>query len=432
MTETLIKIFQIKELRSKIIFTALMFAVYRLGTHIPVPGIDSISLMNYFNSAGGALFNIYNLFSGGALGRFSIFALGVMPYISASIIMQLMTAVLPSLERLQKEEGEYGRWKISQYTRYLTIAIASAQSFGLSLWLTTIKTETGLSLISINSVSFVVTTTVIVTTGTVFLMWIGEKITEFGIGNGISMIILAGIVAEVIPAIIHTYQLLKVGELSVLTMAVAVMVIVMVVAGIVYIQEAERRIPINYARRNVALMSSASYLPFKLNPSGVIPIIFAVAILMFPATIAQFFAQSSKVAQVIVDALSPHSYIYFGLYVALIVFFSYFYTAILINPVDIADNLRRSGAFIPGVRAGSHTVEYINFVLTRLILAGSVFLASIAILPMLLIKWLNVPFYFGGTSALIVVVVALDTIHQIEAYLSMKKYEGFLRRDRDV
>lgn len=427
MAEILIKIFQIKELRYKIIFTLVMFAVYRLGTHIPVPGIDSNSLMHYFNSAGGALFNIYNLFSGGALGRFSIFALGVMPYISASIIMQLMTAVVPSLERLQKEEGDYGRWKISQYTRYLTIGIASAQSFGLSLWLTTLRTETGLSLISVNPVSFVVTTTVIVTTGTVFLMWIGEKITEFGIGNGISMIILAGIVAEVIPAIIQTYQLLKVGELSVLTAVISLLIIVAVVAGIVYIQEAERRLPINYARRNI-VSSSSSYLPFKLNPSGVIPIIFAVAILMFPATIAQFFAQHSKVAQVIVDNLSPQSYVYFFLYVALIIFFSYFYTAILINPVDIADNLRRSGAFIPGIRAGSHTVEYINFVLTRLILAGSIFLAVVAVLPMFLIKWLNVPFYFGGTSALIVVVVALDTIHQIEAYLSMKKYEGFLRR----
>lgn len=431
MTETLIKIFEIKELRAKIVFTLLMLAVYRLGTHIPVPGIDSTSLMNYFNSAGGALFNIYNLFSGGALGRFSIFALGVMPYISASIIMQLMTAVVPSLERLQKEEGDYGRWKISQYTRYLTIAIASAQSFGLSLWLANLRTEAGLSLISVNPISFVITTTIIITTGTVFLMWIGEKITEFGIGNGISMIILAGIVAGVVPAILKTYELLQVGEISILTAVIAVIIIVVVVAGIVYIQEAERRIPINYARRNISISQTNSYLPFKLNPSGVIPIIFAVAILMFPATIAQFFASNSKIAQTIVDYLSPQSYVYFGLYVALIIFFSYFYTAILINPVDIADNLRRSGAFIPGIRAGSHTVDYINYILTRLVFAGSLFLASIAVLPMFLIKWLNVPFYFGGTSVLIVVVVALDTIHQIEAYLSMKKYEGFLRRGKD-
>lgn len=429
MVETLVKIFQIKDLRSKIVFTLLMFAVYRLGTHIPVPGVDSSSLMQYFNSSGGALFNIYNLFSGGALGRFSVFALGVMPYISASIIMQLMTAVVPSLERLQKEEGDYGRWKISQYTRYLTIGIAALQSFGLSVWLTTLKTETGLSLVSVSPVSFVITTTVIVTTGTVFLMWIGEKITEFGIGNGISMIILAGIVAGVVPAIIQSYQLLQVGELSVLTVVVALIVIVAVVAGIVYIQEAERRIPINYARRTIPVASSGTYLPFKLNPSGVIPIIFAVAILMFPATIAQFFAGHSQIAQAIVDYLSPQSYVYFVLYIGLIIFFAYFYTAILINPVDIADNLRRSGAFIPGVRAGSHTVEYINHVLTRLVFAGSIFLAVVAILPMFLIKWLNVPFYFGGTSALIVVVVALDTIHQIEAYLSMKKYEGFLRRE---
>lgn len=426
--DKIINILQIKELRNRILITLFVLAVYRLGTHIPVPGVNSDLLMHYFNSAGGALFNIYNLFSGGALGRFSVFALGVMPYISASIIMQLLTAVIPSLERLQKEEGDYGRWKISQYTRYLTIAIAFFQSLGLSTWLTTIKTESGSSLISLSPFIFILLTTVIVTTGTVFLMWLGEKITEFGIGNGISMIILAGIVAGIIPAIIRTYELVKVGEISVLLLTVTLIIIITVIAGIVYIQEAERRIPINYARRNVMINQAASYLPFKLNPSGVIPIIFAVAILMFPATIAQFFVNKSEIARAIVDYLSPQNYVYFGLYVILIIFFAYFYTAILINPVDIADNLRRSGAFIPGVRAGSQTVEYLNYVLTRLVFAGSIFLAVIAILPMLLIKWLNVPFYFGGTSALIVVVVALDTIHQVEAYLAMRKYEGFLRR----
>ncbi len=283
-------------------------------------------------------------------------------------------------------------------------------------------------MISLSPFIFILLTTVIVTTGTVFLMWLGEKITEFGIGNGISMIILAGIVAGIIPAIIRTYELVKVGEISVLLLTVTLIIIITVIAGIVYIQEAERRIPINYARRNVMINQAASYLPFKLNPSGVIPIIFAVAILMFPATIAQFFVNKSEIARAIVDYLSPQNYVYFGLYVILIIFFAYFYTAILINPVDIADNLRRSGAFIPGVRAGSQTVEYLNYVLTRLVFAGSIFLAVIAILPMLLIKWLNVPFYFGGTSALIVVVVALDTIHQVEAYLAMRKYEGFLRR----
>ena len=406
-----------------------MLSVYRLGTHIPVPGINGESLLNYFNASGGALFNIYNLFSGGALGRFSVFALGVMPYISASIIMQLLTAVIPSLERLQKEEGDYGRWKISQYTRYLTIAIATFQSLGLSIWLSNLKTETGSSLISISPFLFVILATVIVTTGTVFLMWIGEKITEFGIGNGISMVILAGIVAEIVPAILKTYELFKVGELSILTILLAILIILLVVAGIVYIQEAERRIPIHHARRSVSVVNpSSSYLPFKLNPSGVIPIIFAVAILMFPATIAQFFAGHNEIARMVVDYLSPQSYVYFALYVGLIIFFAYFYTAILINPIDIADNLRKSGAFIPGIRAGTQTVEYLNYVLTRLVFAGSIFLAVIAVLPMILIKLLNVPFYFGGTSALIVVVVALDTLHQIEAYLAMKKYEGFLQR----
>jgi len=422
-------ILEVKELRDRIVYTLLIFAVYRLGTHISVPGIDAQALTSYFNSAGGALFNIYNLFSGGALGRLSVFALGVMPYISAAIIMQLMTAVVPTLERYQKEEGDYGRWKISQYTRYLTLAISAFQSLGLAIWISNLKTETGQTLVSESAVVFIITTTIIITTGTMFLMWLGEKITEFGIGNGISMLILASIVARVPDAILKTYELLRVGEIKVFTAGLAILVIVVVVAGIIYIQEAERRIPIQYARRNVAVgAGSATYLPLKLNPSGVIPIIFAVAILMFPATIAQMFAEQSHWARVIVDALSPQSYIYFALYVALIIFFAYFYTAILINPNDVADNLRKNGGFIPGIRAGQQTAEYINYILTRLVFAGSIFLAIIAVLPMLLIRWLNVPFYFGGTSALIVVVVALDTLHQMEAHLAMKRYEGFLKR----
>jgi len=272
-------------------------------------------------------------------------------------------------------------------------------------------------------------TTVIVTTGTVFLMWVGEKITEFGIGNGISMLILASIVVSIPNAIIQSYELLRAGDLTVFQVGVALAIIIVVVAGIIYIQEAERRIPIQYARRNVGIgASTASYIPFKLNPAGVIPIIFAVALLMFPATIAQMFVEQSQIARMIVDYLSPQSYVYFIFYVGLIIFFAYFYTAILINPNDIADNLRKSGAFIPGIRAGSQTAEYLNHVLSRIVFPGSIFLASIAVLPMFLIKWLNVPFYFGGTSALIVVVVALDTLHQIEAHLAMKKYEGFLKR----
>ncbi len=422
------KIFEIKELRKRIIFTLIIFAVYRLGTHIPVPGVDIQQLSNYFNSSGGVLFNIYNLFSGGALGRLSVFALGIMPYISASIIMQLLTAVIPSLEKLQKEEGEYGRWKISQYTRYLTVAIAAFQAFALSVWISNIRTETGEALISENAILFIFLTTFIITVGTVFLMWLGEKITEYGIGNGISMIIFASIVATVPTAIITTYEELRAGALPLYKVVIAVIIILIVIAGIIYIQEAERRIPIQYARRGTSMRETATYLPIKLNPAGVIPIIFAVALIMFPATIAQMFADKSEIARIIAEALSPQSYIYFVIYVALIIFFSYFYTAIVINPKDLADSLRRNGGFIPGIRAGTQTEEYINYVLTRLVFAGALFLAAIAVLPMFLIKWLNVPFYFGGTSALIVVVVALDTLHQIEAYLSMKKYEGFLKR----
>ncbi len=429
MIEKLKVLFELKELRERIFYTLLILAIYRLGTHIPVPGVDTAALQHYFNSAGGVLFNVYNLFSGGALGRLSIFALGIMPYISAAIIMQLLTAVIPTLERYQKEEGEYGRWKISQYTRYLTIAIAGFQSFALSLWISNLKTETGQSLISESALAFVIMTPIIITTGTVFLMWLGEKITEFGIGNGISIIIMASIIARIPSAIITTYEQLRAGDLTVFQVGIAIAVIIIVVAGIIYIQEAERRIPIQYARRaaNVA-RSAASYLPFKLNPAGVIPIIFAVALLMFPATIAQMFVEESELARKIVDLLSPQSYVYFALYVGLIIFFAYFYTAILINPKDIAENLKKSGAFIPGVRPGYQTEQYLNKILTRIVFVGSIFLAAIAVLPMFLIKWLNVPFYFGGTSALIVVVVALDTLHQIEALLAMKKYEGFLKR----
>ncbi len=429
MIEKLKILFELKELRERIFYTLLILAIYRLGTHIPVPGVDTAALQHYFNSAGGVLFNVYNLFSGGALGRLSIFALGIMPYISAAIIMQLLTAVIPTLERYQKEEGEYGRWKISQYTRYLTIAIAGFQSFALSLWISNLKTETGQSLISESALAFVIMTPIIITTGTVFLMWLGEKITEFGIGNGISIIIMASIIARIPNAIITTYEQLRAGDLTVFQVGIAIAVIIIVVAGIIYIQEAERRIPIQYARRAVnAARSAASYLPFKLNPAGVIPIIFAVALLMFPATIAQMFVEESELARKIVDLLSPQSYVYFALYVGLIIFFAYFYTAILINPKDIAENLKKSGAFIPGVRPGYQTEQYLNKILTRIVFVGSIFLAAIAVLPMFLIKWLNVPFYFGGTSALIVVVVALDTLHQIEALLAMKKYEGFLKR----
>jgi len=426
--ELIQKILEIKELRQRIAYTLIIFAVYRLGTHIPVPGVDTAALFNYFNSSGGVLFNIYNLFSGGALGRLSVFALGIMPYISAAIIMQLLTAVIPSLEKLQKEEGEYGRWKISQYTRYLTIGISAFQSFALSVWISNIRTETGQALISESAIFFVVMTTFIITVGTVFLMWLGEKITEYGIGNGISMIILASIVAGIPNAIINTYEQLRAGSLPVFKVALAVAIIVIVVAGIIYIQEAERRIEINYARRSITGRSTATYLPLKLNPAGVIPIIFAVAVLMFPATIAQMFATKSHIARVIADAFSPQSYIYFVVYVALIIFFTYFYTALVINPKDIADGLRKNGGFIPGIRSGTETESYINNILTRLVFAGAIFLSVIAVLPMFLVKWLNVPFYFGGTSALIVVVVALDTLHQIEAYLAMKKYEGFLKR----
>ena len=429
MIEKIRVIFEVKDLRNRILYTFLMLALYRLGTHIPVPGVDPKALESYMHSSAGILYNIYNLFSGGALGRLSVFALGIMPYISAAIIMQLLTAMIPTLEKYQKEEGDYGRWKITQYTRYLTIAIATFQSIALSIWISNIHIPSGQPIITESPLFFIFMTTVIITTGTVLLMWMGEKITEFGIGNGISIIIMASIVVNIPTAIIRTYELLKAGDLSILKAVMAIAVIILVVAGIIYIQEAERRIPIQYTRRNIGIPTTqATYIPFKLNPAGVIPIIFAVAILMFPATIANFFANKSEVARIIAETLTPQSYIYFILYIGLIIFFTYFYTAIIINPNDIADNLRKSGAFIPGIRAGMQTAEYLNYILSKLVFAGAIFLSVIAVLPMLLIKWLDVPFYFGGTSALIVVVVALDTLHQIEAHLAMKRYEGFIKR----
>ena len=430
MIEKIRNILEIKDLRKRIVYTLVILAIYRLGTHIPVPGVDPTAIQNYMNSSAGVLYNIYNLFSGGALGRLSVFALGIMPYISAAIIMQLLTTVVPTLERYQKEEGDYGRWKITQYTRYLTIGISAFQSLALSIWISSITTSTGEPLISENPLVFIIMTSTIITTGTVFLMWLGEKITEFGIGNGISIIIMASIIVRIPNAVIQTYKFLQSGELSLLQVVITIAVIIFVIAAIIYIQEAERRIPIQYSRRNIGIQSSgqATYIPFKLNPAGVIPIIFAVALLMFPATIAQLFANKSDIARQLVEIFSPQSYIYFGMYVALIIFFTYFYTAVLVNPTDIADNLRKSGAFIPGIRPGIQTTEYLNFILTRIVFAGAIFLAAIAVLPMFLIKWLKVPFYFGGTSALIVVVVALDTLHQIEAHLAMKKYEGFLKR----
>ncbi len=429
MIEKVKNILEIKDLRQRIVYTLVILAIYRLGTHIPVPGVDPVAIQNYMNSSAGVLYNIYNLFSGGALGRLSVFALGIMPYISAAIIMQLLTTVVPTLERYQKEEGDYGRWKITQYTRYLTIGISAFQSLALSIWISSITTSTGEPLISENPLIFVLLTTVIITTGTVFLMWLGEKITEFGIGNGISIIIMASIIVGIPNAVIQTYKFLQSGELSLLQVIITIAVIIFVIAAIIYIQEAERRIPIQYSRRNIGIQTTqATYIPFKLNPAGVIPIIFAVALLMFPATIAQLFANKSDLARQLVEIFSPQSYIYFGMYVGLIIFFTYFYTAVLVNPTDIADNLRKGGAFIPGIRPGIQTTEYLNFILTRIVFAGAIFLAAIAVLPMFLIKWLKVPFYFGGTSALIVVVVALDTLHQIEAHLAMKKYEGFLKR----
>ena len=429
MSEYLKAVFELKELRQKFIFTLLMFIIYRLGSHIPIPGINPEALADFLKSLQGTIFALYDIFSGGNLNRMTVFALGVMPYISASIMMQLLTAAVPQLQRLAKEEGDYGRYKINEYTRYLTIFVAFVQSLGIALWLRGQVSPKGIPVVQESGLLFIFTTVITLVAGTMFLVWIADRITEKGIGNGASLIIFAGIVAGFPNALIQFMEKVRTGDVGPLIVLLIVALIVAIIVGIVYVHEAERRIPIQYPGRQVGRQVYAgkkTYLPVKINPAGVIPIIFAQALLLIPTSILTFIQH--PFIQLFAQTLAPGSILYNALYVIFIVFFTYFYTAILINPVEVAENLHKAGAFIPGVRPGQDTVKYLEKIINRLIFFGAIFLSVIALTPILVSVWLNVPFYFGGTTALIVVGVALETFRHIETYLLQKKYKTLIRR----
>jgi preprotein translocase subunit SecY len=415
-------IFKIPELKKRIIFTLALLIVYRVGVHVPVPGIDSVALAEIFERAKGTILGIFNMFSGGALERLSVFALGIMPYISASIILQLMTVVIPHLEQLKKE-GEQGRKKITQYTRYGTVILSIIQGFGISVGLER------MGAVLTPGWSFRLLTVITLTAGTAFIMWLGEQITERGIGNGISLIIFAGIVARMPTAIGNTFRLISTGALSIFPIIILIILMVAVVGGIIFMEQGQRRIPVQYAKRVIGRKmygGQSTHLPLKINTSGVIPPIFASSIMMFPATIASFITVPWM--QNIVSALEPGKIFYNLLFVGLIFFFCYFYTAVTFNPVDVADNMKKQGGYIPGIRPGKRTADHIDKVLTRITLGGAVYVSSVCVLPTILITKFNVPFYFGGTALLIVVGVAIDTIAQIESHMLSRHYEGFLKK----
>ncbi len=423
---------KLAELKIRLLFLIGALIVFRVGTFIPVPGVDPVALKDFFDQQSGNLLGLFNLFSGGALSRFGLFALGIMPYISSSIIMQMASHIVPSLQQLRKE-GEQGRRMIVKYTRWGTVGLASFQSVAAASWL---QNQAGL--VVNPGPSFLITACITLVTGTMFLMWLGEQITERGIGNGISMIILAGIVAGMPAAIAGTAELVRNGEMS---PATAILMFVGGVAAIVFVvfmERAQRRITVNYARRQQGrkmYAAQSTHLPFKINMSGVIPPIFASSILMFPATIAQFFGQSAqpnavqRALQTIGANLGPGQPVYVLLYGVMIVFFCFFYTALMYNSKDTADNLKRAGAFLPGIRPGAHTAEYIDRVLTRLTFWGSLYIAGVCLLPeMVRMFWPSMPFSFGGTSLLILVVVTMDFMSQMQAHAMSHQYEGMMQK----
>ncbi|MGC4114894.1 MAG: preprotein translocase subunit SecY [Myxococcales bacterium] len=423
--------FRIAELRKRLLFTFALLAVYRLGIFITTPGVDREAMRNHIQSSGGLL-SLFNLFSGGALEQLSIFALGIMPYISSSIILQLLTVVIPALEKLQKE-GELGRRKITQFTRYGTIVLSVIQGFSIAYYLEDIGSGSAAqaAVASVRVVhspgwGFRLLTVISLAAGTAFIMWLGEQITERGIGNGISLIIFAGIVARIPDAATQTiYQARSsTQEADATKFIVLALLMLAVIAVIIFFERGQRRIPVQYAKRVVGRKiygGQSTHLPLKVNSSGVIPPIFASSILMFPATLGSWFPWMQKVNNVIRDG----GWIYNSLYVAMIVFFAYFYTAVTFNPVDVADNMKKHGGYIPGIRPGKKTAEYIDKVLTRITFGGALYLSAVCVLPTVIMSFFNVPFYFGGTSLLIVVGVALDTVQQIEGHLITRNYEGF-------
>jgi preprotein translocase subunit SecY len=424
-------IFKIPELRRRILFTLALLIVFRVGAYVPVPGIDAAALGEALARTKGTLLGLYDMFAGGAFSRATIFALGIMPYISASIIMQLLTAVIPYFEKLQKE-GDEGRKKITQYTRYGTVVLAMVQAYGISIFLENMPVATATPIVPSPGIAFRLLTMVTLTSGTVFLMWLGEQISDKGIGNGISLIIFTGIIARYPNDFIRTFESLRVGSLKLFTLIFLMALMVLIVAGVIVMTQAMRKIPVQYAKRVIGRRiygGQSTHIPLRVNTAGVIPIIFAQAILMFPSSIATFFGKIGFM-ETFSSYMSPDSVIYNVLYGIIIVFFAYFYTAIVFNPQDLADNMQKYGGFIPGIRPGKRTAEYIDRVLTRVTLPGAMFLAFIAILPSIFIYKFQAPFYFGGTGLLIVVGVALDTLQQIESHLIMRHYEGFLKKGK--
>ncbi|HHX51363.1 MAG TPA: preprotein translocase subunit SecY [Clostridia bacterium] len=417
MLDTLKSAIKLPDLRKKIIFTLWMFLIFRLGAHVPVPGIDSKILAEMMQSN---LFGFFDIISGGAFKRFTVFAMGIMPYINASIIMQLLTVVIPHLERLAKE-GEEGRKKIVQYTRYGTVILGAIQAFGMTFYLRG-------ALVNPGPLSYTVII-ITLTAGTAFLMWLGELITEKGIGNGISLIIFAGIVSRLPMGIVNTFREVRAGETSIFGVLAFVVIALVVIGGVVAIQEGQRRIPVQYAKRVVGRRvygGQSTHIPLKVNQAGVIPVIFAMSILLFPSTIASWFP-NNNFAQFILTQFSFNSVLYMFFYAMLIIFFTYFYTAVTFNPADVADNMKKYGGFIPGLRPGRPTTEYIERVLSRITLAGAVFLATIALLPNFIMALTGLNVQFGGTSLLIVVGVALETMKQLESHLLMRHYQGFMK-----
>lgn len=420
-----------KELRNKILFTFGMLIVYRLGIHVPVPGINGSAIADFFANAQNTLFGLFDMFSGGGLSRLSVFALGIMPYISASIILQLLTVVSPELSRLKKEEGEAGQKKITQYTRYLTVLITLVQGTGISIGLQQMTSPSGELVVPDPGVMFVFITVVTLSAGTIFIMWLGEQITARGIGNGISLIIFSGIVAGIPGALMKSFRLMSSGELAIFVALIIVLVMAGVLIFTCFMETSQRRIPIHYAKRQMGRKmygGQNTHLPLRVNTAGVIPPIFASSILMFPATIANF--SQVEWLQSLSTFFQPGSIAYGLVFIGLIIFFCFFYTAIIFDPKDIAENLKKQGGFIPGIRPGQHTKEYIDKVLTRITLWGSLYVSAICVLPMLLIDKLNVPFYFGGTALLIVVGVAIDTMSQVQSYLITHQYEGLMQKSK--
>ena len=457
MLDSLRNVFTISDLRRRVLFTLAILAIYRFGSVIPTPGVNTAALAILAEQMAGTMFGLYNMFSGGNLAQVTIFALGIMPYISASIILQLLTVVWPYLERLSKE-GELGRRKITQYTRYGTLVLCGVQAMAIAFWLES-QTDIsgGLPLVDNPGWAFKAMVLLTLTTGTCFIMWLGEQITERGIGNGMSLIIFAGIVVNFPAGVLNTIDQMRTGQIGLIRMLILLIVMILIIGGVVFIERGQRRVAVQYAKRVVGRKmygGTSTFIPLKVNTGGVIPVIFASSLLAFPATIAQLPMLQGGVGQWITDNMVNGMPLYYLLYMGGIIFFAYFYTAIIFNPDDVAENMRKYGGFVPGIRPGKRTAEYIDTILTRITLVGAIYLATVAVLPDLMIvgfqvnaipfigdsldavtprfitDGLGITFYFGGTSLLIIVGVSMDTVQQVESQLLMRHYDGFMRKTR--